>query len=63
MCLSTPNVQKAQPLQEVKEPDTTALLAARKKAALATGGTLLTGPSGIDNATAARTGSTTLLGG
>ena len=61
MCFSSPNIPKPDPVQEVKQPDIAAVLAARKKAGMAAGGTLLTGPSGVQGAPS--TGSTTLLGG
>lgn len=63
MCSSKPNIQQPDPVQEAKQPDLAAVLNARKKKGSMTGGTLLTGPSGIDNNTAANTGTTTLLGG
>lgn len=62
MCMSTPDVPTPDPVQEAKQPDLAAVVNARKKAGLTNGGTLLTGPSGIDNA-AANTRGTTLLGG
>ena len=61
MCFSSPNIPKPDPIQEVKQPDIAAVLAARKKSGLTAGGTLLTGPSGVT--TAANTGTNTLLGG
>ena len=61
MCFDSPDIPKPDPVQEVKQPDIEAVLSARKKAGLAAGGTLLTGPSGLQGATS--TGATTLLGG
>lgn len=61
MCFSSPSIPKPDPVQEAKQPDIAAVLAARKKAGLAAGGTLLTGPAGVQGA--APTGATTLLGG
>lgn len=61
MC-STPDIKQPDPVQEVKQPDLTSVLRARKKKGTMAGGTLLTGPSGVDNATTS-TGATTLLGG
>ena len=61
MCFSSPDIPKPDPVQEAKQPDIAAVLAARKKAGMTAGGTLLTGPSGLQGATS--TGSTTLLGG
>ena len=50
MCMSTPKAPKApDPIQESKTPDFAAQRDARRKRALAGGGTLLTGPSGIEN--------------
>ena len=61
MCFNSPDIPKADPVQEVKQPDIAAVLAARKKAGMTAGGTLLTGPSGAPSA--ANTGANTLLGG
>lgn len=60
--MSTPDIPKQDPVQEAKQPDLNAVLSARKKSGAMNGGTLLTGPSGIDNNTT-NTGATTLLGG
>jgi hypothetical protein len=64
MCLSAPKIPTPQAPQEVKQPDTAAMVdtARRNRAGGMAGGSLLTGPSGIANA-AAPTGRTTLLGG
>lgn len=62
MCMSTPDIPTPQPVQEAKQPDLNSVLRARKKSGAMAGGTLLTGPSGIDNNTT-NTGATTLLGG
>ncbi len=61
MCMSSPKVQKQDPVQEAKQPDATELYRARKKNLSAQAGTLLTSPSGVD-AKAGLTGATTLLG-
>lgn len=62
MCMSQPDPPKApDPIQESKTPDFQAQRDARRKRALAGGGTMLTGPSGIENA-AASMGKPTLLG-
>ena len=61
MCFSAPNIPKPDPVQEVKQPDIEAVLSSRKKAGLSAGGTLLTGPGGLQSAPS--TGATTLLGG
>lgn len=63
MCFSKPNIPAPTPMQESKPADTINA-AARKKAGLANaGGTLLTGPSGIQlSANNLGGGSTTLLG-
>lgn len=50
MCSSAKMPATPAPVQEAKNPDFQAQQAARRKAALTGGGTLLTGPSGIDNA-------------
>lgn len=63
MCMGgTPDVKTPDPVQEAQQPDIVALKNARKKSGQIAGGTLLTSPSGVDNATT-NTGSTTLLGG
>ena len=61
MCMSRPNIPKPDPIQEAKTPDFAAQRDARKKLALRGGGTLLTGPSGIDLA-AGNAAKPTLLG-
>ena len=62
MCMSQPDPPKApDPIQESKTPDFQAQRDARRKRALAGGGTMLTGPSGIENA-AASMAKPTLLG-
>ena len=61
MCMSKPDIKQPDPVQEVKQPDLNSVLRARKKSGTVAGGTLLTGPSGIDNSTS-NTGATTLLG-
>lgn len=65
MCMGgSPDIKKPDPVQESQQPDILALKNARKKSGQMNGGTLLTGPSGVDAATtASSTGSTTLLGG
>ena len=62
MCMSTPDIPAPPPPpQEIKQPDSSALLdKGKKNRAGIVGGSLLTGPSGV--ATAA-TGRTSLLGG
>jgi hypothetical protein len=61
MCWSdAPDQVEPTPEQEAKQPDFTAMQKAKKQNATMGGGTLLTGPSGIN--TALNTGSTTLLG-
>ena len=64
MCLSKPNLPTPQTPQEVKQPDSAALMSNAKKNRTGgmAGGSLLTGPSGVTNA-AASTGKTSLLGG
>lgn len=64
MCLSKPNIPTPTPPQEVKTPDAAPLAdkARRNRSGAMTGGTLLTGPSGLQPG-AASTGRTTLLGG
>jgi hypothetical protein len=62
MCMSKPSVKQPDPVQEVKQPDLNSVLRARKKKGGMAGGSLLTGPSGVDNATTS-SGATTLLGG
>jgi hypothetical protein len=63
VCLSKPNLPTPQTPQEVKQPDSAALMSnAKKNRTGMTGGSLLTGPSGVANA-AASTGKTSLLGG
>lgn len=62
MCMGgTPDVKTPDPVQEAQQPNVNALKNARKKSGQIAGGTLLTGPSGVDNNTAP-TGATTLLG-
>lgn len=62
MCMSSPAAPKApDPIQESKTPDFQAQRDARRKRALAGGGTMLTGPSGIENA-AGSMAKPTLLG-
>jgi hypothetical protein len=61
MCMSKPDIKQPDPVQEIKQPDLNSILRARKKSGAMAGGTLLTGPSGVDNATTP-TGATTLLG-
>lgn len=64
MCLSKPNIPAPPPPpQEVKQPDAGALRssAQRNRAGGMTGGSLLTGPSGV--AAPAATGKNSLLGG
>jgi hypothetical protein len=61
MCMSTPKIKTPDPVQEVKQPDLALVRKGRKQGGMA-GGTLLTGPSGIQNQTT-NTGATTLLGG
>lgn len=61
MCMSSPKVPKQQPVQEAKQPDATTLLRRKQRAGLS-GGTLLTGPSGVTSS-ALNTGAPTLLGG
>ena len=65
MCLGgSPDIKTPDPVQEQQTPDIVAIKNARKKSGQMNGGTLLTGPSGVANATAApATGATTLLGG
>ena len=62
MCMSTPDIPPPPPpVQDIKQPDSSALTdKAKKNRAGIVGGSLLTGPSGV--ATAA-TGRTSLLGG
>lgn len=63
MCMSSsPNIPTPDAVQEAKQPDIAAVVAARKKSRQMAGGTLLTSPSGIANNTV-NTGATTLLGG
>ena len=51
MCLSKPPTPKLpDPVQDLKLPDLQGLRDARRKKAVAAGGTLLTGPSGVENA-------------
>lgn len=62
MCFSSaPDIQKPDAPQDQKTPDFTAMQKAKKKNATMGGGTLLTGPSGIQGSM--NTGATTLLGG
>lgn len=60
--MSSPSIPKTPDVQLAKEPDLADLTKARKQSGGMAGGTLLTGPSGIDNASL-NTGGTTLLGG
>lgn len=64
MCMPTPKIPTPQAPQEVKQPDIADLKdsARRNRTGGMTGGSLLTGPSGVANA-AASTGRTSLLGG
>lgn len=66
MCFpKTPNIPTPETPQAVKQPEDAAALrssAQRNRSGAMTGGSLLTGPSGVANA-AASTGRTTLLGG
>lgn len=62
MCLSKPNIPAPPPPpQEVKQPDSGVMRdsSRRNRAGGMAGGSLLTGPSGVTNAT---TGKTSLLG-
>lgn len=61
MCMSTPKIPEVKPLQEIKQPDSVNLKdsARRNRSGAMSGGSLLTGPSGI---AAAPTGKSTLLG-
>lgn len=64
MCMSSPDIPPPPPPpQEVKQPETQALKdsARRNRSGAMTGGSLLTGPSGIA-AGAMTTGKTSLLG-
>jgi hypothetical protein len=64
MCLSKPDIPPPPPPpQEVKQPDVSRLRdsARRNRAGGMTGGSLLTGPSGVSQG-ALTTGRTTLLG-
>jgi len=61
MCSSANMPSAPAPVQEAKNPDFQAQQAARRKAAMTGGGTLLTSPSGIDNAQVAQA-RPTLLG-
>lgn len=61
MCMGSPSIKTAAPVQEVQTPDINALKNARKKLAQTNGGSLLTSPTGVDNATT-NLGATTLLG-
>ena len=62
MCMSRPAAPKApDPVQEAQTPDIQAIRDARRKRSLAGGGTLLTGPSGIESV-GTSAGKTTLLG-
>lgn len=62
MCMSSPKTPKTPPAtQEVKQPETT-MLRRKKTGGMMAGGTLLTGPSGVANASLT-TGAPTLLGG
>lgn len=65
MCMGgSPDIKAPDPVQEAQQPDIVALKNARKKSGQMAGGTLLTGPSGVDTSTAPQTsGATTLLGG
>lgn len=65
MCMGgSPNIKTPDPVQEAQTPDIVALKNARKKSGQMNGGTLLTGPSGIDTKTSpSSSGATTLLGG
>lgn len=62
MCLPRPSIPTPDPVQEAKTPDAASLAASAKKNRQGglTGGSLLTGPSGVANAA---TGKNTLLGG
>lgn len=62
MCISSgPKFKAPDPVQDAKTADFSAMKKARKASASMGGGTLLTGPSGIQGSL--NTGSTTLLGG
>ena len=61
MCLSTPDIPKPDVPQEAKQPDFTAMLSAKRKRNTLTGGTWITGPSGVQQS-AASFGAPTLLG-
>ena len=61
MCFSsTPDIKTPDQPQEQKAPDLAAIKKSKKANATMGGGTLLTGPSGIESSTSA--GATTLLG-
>ena len=62
MCMSPPDIPAPPPApQEIKQPDSSALLdKSKKNRAGIVGGSLLTGPSGVATAS---TGRTSLLGG
>ena len=65
MCLSSPSIPSPPPPpQEIKQPDSSALLnKAKANRGGIVGGSLLTGPSGVATAATAATGRTSLLGG
>ncbi len=61
MCFgSSPNIPTPSTPQEAKQPDVQAMAKSRKKNSVMGGGSLLTGPSGIESSL--NTGSSTLLG-
>ena len=64
MCMSSPNIPAPPPpVQDIKQPDSAALLdKGKKNRAGIVGGSLLTGPSGVAQG-AMTTGKTSLLGG
>lgn len=63
MCMSTPDIpDPPPPTQEVKPPGTDSLQRGKRKNATMSGGSLLTGPSGVTSS-ALNTGAPTLLGG
>lgn len=61
MCMSPPKIPEVKPLQEIKQPDSVNLKdsARRNRSGAMSGGSLLTGPSGVASAP---TGKSTLLG-
>jgi hypothetical protein len=61
MCLSKPSLPAPPPPMQASQAPDSAPLKKRKPQGMGTGGTLLTGPSGVSMATTA-TGATTLLG-